>query len=168
MVNTLYAVRCMLYKMLYAITRHERQATSDEYMQNKPNLPDTRIYLTSAKTKHYENKRLCTPTENKPNLSRSSLLRSRIKPNSQSKQMPPRLPIKPRHNPRPPRRQPSRPVEGPGCLYRITSRLTNRQREVKYVFSAHPSLMVGVAQSDRALDCGSRGRGFESPLSPFF
>src|SRR4030042_5730027 len=27
--------------------------------------------------------------------------------------------------------------------------------------------MVKVAQSDRALDCGSRGRGFESRLSPF-
>jgi hypothetical protein len=28
--------------------------------------------------------------------------------------------------------------------------------------------MVRVAQMVRALDCGSRGRGFESPLSPFF
>lgn len=28
-------------------------------------------------------------------------------------------------------------------------------------------IMVRVAQLDRALDCGSRGRGFESPLSPF-
>ncbi len=27
--------------------------------------------------------------------------------------------------------------------------------------------MVKVAQVVRALDCGSRGRGFESPLSPF-
>ena len=27
--------------------------------------------------------------------------------------------------------------------------------------------MVKVAQLARALDCGSRGRGFESPLSPF-
>ena len=26
---------------------------------------------------------------------------------------------------------------------------------------------VVVAQLDRALDCGSEGRGFESPLSPF-
>jgi hypothetical protein len=29
-------------------------------------------------------------------------------------------------------------------------------------------IMVRVAQMVRALDCGSRGRGFESPLSPFF
>ncbi len=28
--------------------------------------------------------------------------------------------------------------------------------------------MVKVAQSDRASDCGSEGRGFESRLSPFF
>ena len=28
--------------------------------------------------------------------------------------------------------------------------------------------VVKVAQMVRALDCGSRGRGFESPLSPFF
>ena len=28
--------------------------------------------------------------------------------------------------------------------------------------------MVRVAQLVRALDCGSRGRGFESRLSPFF
>ena len=27
--------------------------------------------------------------------------------------------------------------------------------------------MVKVAQLVRALDCGSRGRGFDSPLSPF-
>ena len=29
-------------------------------------------------------------------------------------------------------------------------------------------VMVVVAQLDRALDCGSEGRGFESPLSPYF
>ena len=29
-------------------------------------------------------------------------------------------------------------------------------------------IVVKVAQLVRALDCGSRGRGFESPLSPFF
>ena len=28
--------------------------------------------------------------------------------------------------------------------------------------------MVNVAQLVRALDCGSKGRGFESHLSPFF
>ena len=30
------------------------------------------------------------------------------------------------------------------------------------------AVVVKVAQSVRALDCGSRGRGFDSRLSPFF
>ena|GEM_PF-6026874 len=34
-------------------------------------------------------------------------------------------------------------------------------------FLAGGRVMVGVAQLARALDCGSRGRGFESRLSPF-
>ncbi len=37
----------------------------------------------------------------------------------------------------------------------------------RIVFRAWERVMVKVAQLDRALDCGSRGRGFESPLSPF-
>ncbi len=35
-------------------------------------------------------------------------------------------------------------------------------------FGGWGRFVVKVAQLVRALDCGSRGRGFESPLSPFF
>jgi len=36
-------------------------------MQNKPNLLDTQMNVSSALTKYYENKRLCRCGENKPN-----------------------------------------------------------------------------------------------------
>ena len=58
------------------------------FMQNKPNLPDAQMNVTLTITKHYENARLRgreknkpKTNPNKPNLSRRSLWRSRIKPN---------------------------------------------------------------------------------------
>jgi hypothetical protein len=36
-------------------------------MQNKANLLDTQMSITSVKTKYYENKRLCSRGKNKPN-----------------------------------------------------------------------------------------------------
>ena len=57
-------------------------------MQNEPNLLETKINLTSVKTKNYGNfRRLQRPKNEpnlrqiKPNLSRRSLWRRRIKPN---------------------------------------------------------------------------------------
>jgi len=39
----------------------------ESIMQNKPNLLDTQMNVTSVKTKEYENKRLFRRPENKPN-----------------------------------------------------------------------------------------------------
>jgi hypothetical protein len=41
------------------------------HLQNKANLPDTRMNLSSVKTKYYENERLPRRRENKPNQTRS-------------------------------------------------------------------------------------------------
>jgi len=50
-------------------------------MQNKPNFPDAQMNVTSILTKDYENETAFRLRQNKPNLSRRSLWRSRIKPN---------------------------------------------------------------------------------------
>jgi hypothetical protein len=44
------------------VTNHQQQI-----MQNKPNLLNTQMNVSSVKTKHYENKRLCSRKKNKPN-----------------------------------------------------------------------------------------------------
>ncbi len=46
--------------------------------------------------------------------------------------------------------------------------LTYKRRNDIIGLLAGGRLVVRVAQLVRALDCGSRGRGFESRLSPFF
>jgi len=51
------------------------------FMLNKANLPDAQMNVSSFLTKYYENLPLRRRGENKPNLSRRSLWRSRIKPN---------------------------------------------------------------------------------------
>jgi len=57
-------------------------------MQNKPNLLNAQMNVSKVLTKDYENERLggrfknkANTKPNKPNLSRRSLWRSRIKPN---------------------------------------------------------------------------------------
>jgi len=70
----------------------------ESIMQNKPNLPNVRrmskIAVTLVKTRNYNNEQrtmnyelLFKTNPIKPNLSRRSLWRSRIKPNSRKAQM---------------------------------------------------------------------------------
>ncbi len=48
-------------------------------MQNKANLPDTQMNVGPVKTKYYENNRLRTPRENKPNQTQSQTRRTGIR-----------------------------------------------------------------------------------------
>ena len=50
-------------------------------MQNKPNLPDAQMNVSSALTKYYENKRLCRRGENKPNSKPIKPNQTQNKPN---------------------------------------------------------------------------------------
>ena len=61
-------------------------------MQNKPNLLNAQINVTSFITKDYQNKRLCSPRKNKPNSNpikpnfkpfAADLIRRKLKPSSQ-------------------------------------------------------------------------------------
>ncbi len=63
-----------LYTNEYRVSRYE------SFMQNKPNLLNAQINVSSVLTKDYENARLGRRGKNKPNLSRRSIWRSRIKP----------------------------------------------------------------------------------------
>ncbi len=56
--------------------------------QNKPNLLDSQMNVNKVLTKDYENDNAFRPHENKPNLSRRSLWRSRNKPNFPKNQHP--------------------------------------------------------------------------------
>jgi len=51
------------------------------FMQNKPNLLDAQMNVSSVKTMNYEQITMNNANKNKPNLSRRSLWRSRIKSN---------------------------------------------------------------------------------------
>ena len=51
-------------------------------MQNKPNLLDTLMNVSSVKTKHYENNRLRTRRKNKPNQTQFQTRRLRAYPNN--------------------------------------------------------------------------------------
>jgi len=66
--------------VLYAIrnTGYDRLSTSDKrlIMQNKANLLDTQMNVSSVKTKDYENKLLCRRGENKPKQSQTNSKRS--------------------------------------------------------------------------------------------
>jgi hypothetical protein len=52
---------------------------SDLFMQNKPNLMNAKIYVTSFLTKAYENQRLYGQDQNKPNQTQSNPIYRRIK-----------------------------------------------------------------------------------------
>ncbi len=59
-------------------------------MQNKPNLLDTQMNVSSALTKHYENNRLPTRPKNKPNQTQS-----KSRPHPPTKPKSPALPALP-------------------------------------------------------------------------
>jgi hypothetical protein len=48
-------------------------------MQNKANLLDTQMSVTSVKTKYYENKRLCSRGKNKPKQTQFIALKEMVK-----------------------------------------------------------------------------------------
>jgi hypothetical protein len=52
----------------------ERVIGIGSFMQNKPNLLDAQMNLSSVLTKYYENKRLCRCGQNKPNQTRSEFI----------------------------------------------------------------------------------------------
>ena len=56
----------------------------------------------------------------------------------------------------------SSPIFHPPIREKVYFRIWVSERKIKII------QMVNVAQLVRALDCGSKGRGFESHLSPFF
>jgi len=55
-------------------------------MQNKANLLDTQMNVSSALTKYYENERLCRRGENKPNTNPNEPNQTQNKPKTKPKQ----------------------------------------------------------------------------------
>jgi len=51
----------------------------ESIMQNKANLLDTQMSVSSVKTKYYENKRLCSRGKNKPNQTQFKALKEMVK-----------------------------------------------------------------------------------------
>jgi len=56
-------------------------------MQNKPNLPDAQMNVSSILTKYYENKRLCRCVKTNPKQTQSNPIQSQYKPNLLNAQM---------------------------------------------------------------------------------
>jgi len=86
---SLHAIRFTLYASRFTklpSTSVENPLQIDPFMQNKPNLLNAQMNVTSIITKDYENVRLCRRGENKPNTNPIKPNQSQNKPNMNPKQ----------------------------------------------------------------------------------
>ena len=72
---------CIYAFYLRTSTTVENPLQISSFMQNKANFPDDQMNVNKVLTKDYENVRLRTRTENKPNLSPQFLARAKKKKN---------------------------------------------------------------------------------------